>query len=119
MNRLFVALCVAIPAVSLGGCAGGYYGGDLSVGSPYAYNGFYDDYYGPIYDGYWGTDGGFYYRRAASDRSYRRGDARHFHRDRAPSEKFHAIQGSVTPGRGMHMPRFPGQGQQGGRRGRH
>ncbi|MGZ3297499.1 MAG: hypothetical protein ACXU8U_06700 [Asticcacaulis sp.] len=45
------------------------------------YDIWYDNYYGGIYDGYWGDDGAYYYR-PSRDRSYVRDDARHFRRDR-------------------------------------
>ncbi len=84
------------------------YGGSIYAGSPYAYDGYYDGFYGPIYDGYWGTDNYFYYRSGAHERRYRRGDSAHFHRgDRGPGSNFRPMQGSMTPGRGIHTPHFP------------
>jgi hypothetical protein len=54
------------------------------AGLSYPYNGWYDGYYGPIYDGYWGRDGFFYYRSAPDARAFRRGDRNHFRRDAPP-----------------------------------
>jgi hypothetical protein len=99
----------------LSACAGGYgTGGVAYAGGSYAYDGFYDDYYGPIYDGYWGDDGGFYYRRGPSDRRFVRGDAAHFNRSGNAGGHFHPMQGSMTPGSGMHMPHFGGAGMDDG-----
>lgn len=111
-KKLMIALCATLVTLPLAGCYEDGYGGvAMGYGSPYAYNGFYDDYYGPVYDGYWGTDGGFYYRNSDHDRGYRRGDPRHFSQS-APSGQgnWHPIQGSMTPQRGMHMPHFGGNG---------
>lgn len=115
MKRLLIVLCATLPAIPLAACAGGYgYGGGVGyAATPYAYNGYYDDYYGQIYDGYWGDDGGFYYRRGAHERSFRRGDPAHFNQSSAPGEHFHQMQGSLTPGRGMRMPHFAGGGDHG------
>lgn len=103
---------IVAAALSLSGCAAGY-GSVGYAGGPYAYDGFYDDYYGPIYDGYWGGDGFFYYRGGAHERAFRRGDAAHFRRDAGPGGHFHPMQGSFTPQRGMRMPHFSG-GRPGG-----
>jgi hypothetical protein len=123
MKRLLIALAATLPALTLGACAAdyGYGGAAVYAGGPYAYDGFYDDYYGPIYDGYWGNDGFFYYRSAAHDRRFRRGDARHFQRGGPPpGDRFHPMQGSLTPQQGMQMPHF-GDGDRGrhNRRDRH
>ncbi len=60
-----------------------YYGG---AGVGYGYNDYddlyYDNYYGPVREGYWNTDGWYYYRDRAT-RQYRRDDGRHFRRDAA------------------------------------
>jgi len=55
MMRLSAAM---VASILLAGCApaygpGPYYGGGAYVvGEPIAYDGFYDNYYGPFYDGY-------------------------------------------------------------------
>ena len=116
-KHLILAACAMLPALSLGACATGYgYGGGVYAGGPYAYDGFYDDFYGPIYDGYWGDDGFFYYRSGEHDRGFHRGDRSHFARDGAPGEHFHAIHGTMNASRGMRMPHFSGGG---GGRGHH
>src|SRR5271168_5164000 len=48
--------------------------------TPVGYDGYYDDYYGPFYDGCWAGDGGFYYSDGPGH-GYRRGDPRHFRRE--------------------------------------
>jgi hypothetical protein len=91
MNRLLTVACAAGAALMLVGCAdGGYYHhdhGPMAV----AYDGFYDDGYGPFYDGYWGDDGAFYYSDGPGH-AYRRDDAHHFRHDN-PGQGFHAVQG--------------------------
>ena len=125
MKRMLLAASALIPALSLGACVGdGYYGGGggYYAGGPVAYDGFYDDYYGPVYDGYWGDDGGFYYRSGAHDRHFRRGDPAHFQHGGPggpPSGHFHAMQGSFAPARGMSTPHFGGGGMHGGGHGGH
>lgn len=124
MNRLMIALCVALPALPLAACAGGYYGGAAYAGGPYGYSGYYDDYYGPIYDGYWGDDGAFYYRSGAHDRHYRRGDSSHFSRTEARGANFHSFQGSLAADSDTHLQHFrrnptPSGGSQGDHGDRH
>ena len=109
MKRFSLPLCATLAAVSLSACAGDYGVNGAGYGAgPYAYEGFYDDSYGPIYDGYWGDDGGFYYRNGEHDRRFRRGDSAHFSRSGAPGANFHPMRGTMTPGRGMRMPHFSG-----------
>jgi hypothetical protein len=57
MKKALLPLLAALP---LAACVAGY-DGPYGPG-PVAYDGYYDDYYGPIYDGYWGNGGVFYYR---------------------------------------------------------
>jgi hypothetical protein len=54
------------------------------------YDGFYDDYYGPIQDGYWGTDNYFYYQDGPGH-PYRRDEGGHVRHEAAGG--FHAIHG--------------------------
>jgi hypothetical protein len=115
MRKLTIALCALASPLTIAGCADNYGYGYGSVGlGPVAYNGFYDDFYGPIYDGYWGNDNFFYYRSNARDRAYRRGDRAHFSREAIAGGRHHAFQGTMTPQRGM---RTPGFGRGGGHRG--
>ena len=105
MKRLIIALCATLPALSLTACYdGGYYGVGYASG-PYAYDGWYDDYYGPIYDGYWGNDGYFYYRNSDHVRDFRRGDQSHFRRE-GGGDKFHELRGTFNPSAGMHLRNF-------------
>jgi hypothetical protein len=75
MKRLLLIACAALP---LAACT--TYGPGYGPGPAVAYDGYYDDYYGPIYDGYWGDDGAFFYRTGAHGH-YRRGDGAHFRHD--------------------------------------
>ncbi|HEX7710323.1 MAG TPA: hypothetical protein VF418_05250 [Sphingomonadaceae bacterium] len=101
MRRPLALLTIALAALPLAGCVtddygsgygyrDGYYDGgrygrgyygdrygydDGYYGSPYDV--WYDGYYGPIEDGYWGGDGYFWY---SSGRDWRRGDGNHFRR---------------------------------------
>jgi hypothetical protein len=105
MRAPFLGLLLALP---LAACAEGYYGPEGP--GPVAYDGYYDDYYGPIYDGYWGNGGVFYYR--TSEHGHFRPDrSGHFRRDMAaeagpgPGHPFHEMHGNFTPranGRGEH-----------------
>lgn len=109
MKRILIALCVAGSAMTISACAGGYgYGTDVYAGGPYGFDGFYDDFYGPIYDGYWGNDDRFYYRRGANEHRFHRGSPEHFRHGGVPGGHFHPMHGSMSPGRGMHMPHFDG-----------
>ena len=92
MKRLIIALCATIPAALVGGCVGeGYgYGADVYAAGPYAYDGYYDDFYGPIYDGYWGDDGFFWYCDAGRD--WHRDEGHHF--QRTASNGFNHVRGT-------------------------
>jgi hypothetical protein len=88
MKTIYVAALVAGAALLTTACAdGGYYRhGPVAV----AYDGYYDDAYGPFYDGYWGDDGFFYYSTGPGGH-YRRDNAHHFRHDNFNG--FHAVQG--------------------------
>jgi len=90
-----VILAALAVAGLLAGCAGGpgYYGGGPGVRVAVGYDGYYDGFYGPIYDGYW--RGGYFYWRDRDDHPFRRDDARHFRRRAAPG--FQHIQGQRHP----------------------
>jgi len=62
-------------------------------GPAYYYDGYYDGFYGPFDDGYWGTDGFFWFR--GSDRTFHRDEGHHFQRTAANG--FNHVHGS-----GMH-----------------
>lgn len=89
-------ILVSIAAAALlCSCAEEYgygYGPDVAV----AYNGYYDDYYGPIYDGYWEGDA-FYYRPSAGG-SFRRDEGQHFRHEAASG--FHPVRGTAHKPRG-------------------
>jgi hypothetical protein len=76
---------IALGAVlALGGCAS--YGGYDRGG----FNAYYDDAYGPFYDGYWGRDHAFWYS-SGRGRPYVRDNGHHF--GRAPGTGMHGIRG--------------------------
>ncbi|OCC22773.1 hypothetical protein MB02_15300 [Croceicoccus estronivorus] len=74
------------------------------------YEGWYDDYYGPIYDGYWSEDGSFYFRVDGRDAHYRRDEQQHFRRGDQPEDpRFHRLQAAkrAVP-HDARMPNSPG-----------
>jgi hypothetical protein len=98
------ALIASAAGLLLAGCADYGYGPDYYsadyYGAPAAYygpgvdidfDGFYDGYYGPIYDGYWNS-GAFYYR-SSPDAGYVRGNTAHFRHTAAPG--FNHIRGTT------------------------
>ena len=92
-----IILVSSVAAALLCGCAEGYgygYGGPAVV----AYDGYYDDYYGPIYDGYW--EGGVFFYRNNEGEGFRRGDAQHFRHQ--ASTGFHHIGGTAHVSRREH-----------------
>lgn len=113
MNRPLTFALLALSTVPLAACAGTGVAVAYAPG-PYAYDGWYDGYYGPIYDGYWGDDGYFYYRHGEGEGAYVRGDRAHFARQ-APQgpHNFQRIQGNTAPRQGVRAPHFPGGGGHG------
>jgi hypothetical protein len=88
-----VSLAAALGAASLvGGCISFGGGGDHThyVAAGVDYNGYYDDYYGPIADGYWGPDGVFVYATSRGG-PYRRDDDHHIQAEATPGH--HNIHG--------------------------
>jgi hypothetical protein len=110
MKRSTMALAgLSLIALPLAGCVtDGYgYGGSVAwTDAPYDM--YYDNYYGPIYDGYWGGDGYFYYRTSVTDRRYHRGDHNHFRHDQG-NGNWHRYQGTThQPPHGTRMPHWTG-----------
>ena len=62
---------------------------------PVGYDGYYDNYYGPFYNGYWGRDNYFYYSRGPGY-GYVRDYDHHFRRGQWSG--FHPIRGRPEPG---------------------
>ena len=119
MKRSMTAALMALASLPLSACMGEY-GSRVGVGydsGPYAYDGYYDGYYGQVYDGYWGDDNAFYYRQRAEDREFRRGDERHFARE-APRDQgnYQPFHGTMTYRQGLNAPHFQNRG---GNRGGH
>jgi len=121
MNRPIVLLSLAAFALPLSACATDSYDGRFYADAAYPYDGYYDGFYGPIYDGYWGSNGYFYYRANSGGR-FIRGDHNHFRPGNAapsPGGKFQPMQGNTRPMAGTKMPHFNGTRiNNGGRNGR-
>ena len=101
MKKILTAIGLSVGLFGLAACATGPYGppggGPGYYGpEPVAYDGYYDDFYGPFYDGYWAGDGGYYYTDAPGH-PYHRDTGAHFRRDQASG--FHAVHGT---GAGVH-----------------
>ena len=120
-QRTLITLALAAAApLALAACAEDYYGtgyGNVSYGwRSYPYDVWYDNYYGPFYDGYWGTDGFFWYRLFSTDRNYRRGDGNHFYRQPPPNnnryrDRYREFNGSSRqPPANVRPPNYPGWG---------
>jgi hypothetical protein len=110
-HALTIAL-LALGSVPLASCAGGP---GMAYGpGPYEYDGWYDGAYGPIYDGYWGDDGYFYYRHQEGEGAFVRGDREHFSRQSPGAGNFQHMHGMTTPRQGVSAPHFPGGGGHGG-----
>jgi hypothetical protein len=86
-QRLAVVMTAAI---GLAACESDFHHhGGMHGGVDVAYvDGYYDDAYGPVYDGYWG-DGDVFYYRSSADGDYRRDDAHHF--NRSAGNGFHTM----------------------------
>lgn len=103
-------ILIAAATLPLAACAtDDYYGGRgyASIGYSdgyYPYSGYYDGFYGPVYDGYWGADDYFYYRSAPTARAYIRGDRDHFRRDNNGDTRWRSIEGRTRFDRGVNRP---------------
>ena len=90
---------VMAAAIGLGACESdfGRHGGPYA-GADVAYvDGYYDDFYGPVYDGYWG-DGDVFFYRSSPDTDFRRDDAHHFSRsDGGGFHHMHMRAGHAAP----------------------
>lgn len=116
MKRFLELAGIAAAILSVSACADGIYSGGGDWGGPVAYDGWYDGYYGDVYDGYWGSDGAFYYRHGDNDRRYYRGNHNHFARgESTPGGNYHHLQGAIQQQpRGVRMPHFSTGGEHGG-----
>jgi hypothetical protein len=74
MRDTLKATLAASALLALAGC--------VSPGGPVYNDGYYDGYYGPLYDGYWGDDNFFYYSGGAG-RPFVRDEGGHFRRGAA------------------------------------
>ena len=80
INRAFL-IATAATAILLSGCAYSPYSAEAGVA--YAVPAYYDGFYGPYWDGYWGGDG-FFYFYDVHERHFHRDDGHHFRHDQAP-----------------------------------
>jgi len=92
--KMFAAIAfAAVTAMSLAACETTYgHHGGAAVSADFV-DGYYDDAYGPWYDGYWGPDDSFYYRANETD-TFHRDDAGHVRRDAA--QGYHTFHGRAA-----------------------
>jgi hypothetical protein len=85
----------------LGGCAvdEGYHHHHPYVAAGIDYDGYYDGFYGPIVDGYWGDDQAFYYRDGAGH-PFRRDGGGHVRREQAAG--FQSLHGHHSDPKPRH-----------------
>jgi len=109
MKHTFSSLALALAATLPAACVNDVYGRGALTWSSYPYVGWYNDYYGSFYDGYWGTDGYFWFRLDAVERRYRRDKERHFRREATRSDRrFKRFERNLRPPpNGTRMPNFP------------
>lgn len=119
--HLRLAAATIATAIMLAACAGGPGSGYVGYNGGWAYDGYYDNYYGPIYDGYWGDDGYFWYRNSEGGH-FHRGDRDHFRHDHPEGgDHWQTMHGDGHANGRMSMPHFHGgMGRSGmGRGGNH
>lgn len=85
MKPILIALGAAL---ALSGCA--TYGDYDDYYDDAGFNAYYDDAYGPFYDGYW--RGGHFFYSPGRGRPYIRDEGGHF--QRAPGGSMHGVHGS-------------------------
>ncbi len=90
-------------AIGLSACESDFHHHGPYAGVDVAYvDGYYDDAYGPVYDGYWGDGDAFYYRDRAGG-EFRRDDAHHF--SRGGGNGFHPMH--MRAGQAPHHDQSP------------
>lgn len=94
--KLTSALCASAAIIMLAGCAYETPAPAIvaTTAGPAAV--YYDQYYGPVYSGYWGADGLFHYQAAANGPWLIDND-RHFRRDAANGFAVVTITPAVIP----------------------
>jgi hypothetical protein len=100
MKPISTALAAALLATAgLSACASyGPRGAPDGYYDAAGYNAYYDDAYGPFYDGYWDGDAFFFSR--GRGRPFERDDGHHFQRTAANG--FHGVHGNFHAPRGGH-----------------
>jgi len=96
MRMMVLGLAIAGMAITLPSCASYGHGPGFGVAA-LDYDAYYDDAYGPFYDGYWGDDGAFYYR-GGPDGGFSRDGGGHF--QHGPAAGFHGVHGGAGGRRG-------------------
>lgn len=108
---------LALAAIPLGACvesrsAYAGYPSDVitSDGYYFTYEIYYDGHYGPIHDGYWGSDSHFYFRSSGHEKRYRQGARQHFRMtdEMPPSARFHREQVILRAPQHARLPHFDG-----------
>jgi len=79
MRKILLAAAAFGALTALTACGGGYGYRQAAVVGVAGDGVYYDDFYGPYAEGYWGPDQYFYYR--GGDGRFIRDDARHFRRE--------------------------------------
>jgi hypothetical protein len=93
MKTIKLGLAVASFSIALAACATH---GRPFIGAgvqPVGYDAYYDDAYGPFYDGYWGDDGAFYYCPGSGQPFVRDGGGHFRHDGGGGGGGFHAVHG--------------------------
>lgn len=107
---------LALAVLPLSGCADdyGYHRGYVGYRAYPVYYGWYDGFYGPVYDGYWGEGGYYYYRMNRHDR-WRRDDDRHFRAEaNQPAGSYYRYDRAAPP-RNWHRDQDRDRGRDRGR----
>jgi hypothetical protein len=109
MRKMLIALGAAGLAMTVSACADYGYGPHRGGPEAMAYDGYYDDFYGPFYDGYWGDDGAFWYT-LGEGRPFVRDEHGHFRHD--GPQGFHGVTARNTSHEGA--PHYAGGGRRPG-----
>ncbi|HZZ88634.1 MAG TPA: hypothetical protein VFE13_09915 [Caulobacteraceae bacterium] len=96
MKQRLAIVAAAAASMALAACEDTYFHHPAPNTAGYV-DGYYDDFYGPFQDGYWGAGGVFYYRTSRGG-DWRRDDGRHFTHDAGHGfNAFHVRAGEPRP----------------------
>jgi len=96
MKSTVLKVAIASMAIALSSCTSLPGAAGSGFASP-GYDAYYDDAYGPLYDGYWGDDDSFYFRGGA-ERPFIRDGGGHFRHQAASG--FHGVHAGGHTGGG-------------------